>query len=147
MFKNILVPTDGSHYSQETIRKAVAFAREIGASITAFYAKPEHMTPYYLEGVAVRNPSASQVEAADERLAAEILSLVENACAEAGVKCSTRTTTTRDIYVAILAAADEAGCDLIFMASHGRSGLSAVLLGSETIKVLTHSKIPVLVCR
>jgi nucleotide-binding universal stress UspA family protein len=147
MFKNILVPTDGSEYSHETVRKAVTFAKEIGASLTAFYAIPERRMPYYVNGMDVRNPGEWQGDAADERRAGEILSFVEKRCEEEGVACSRRIATSSVVYEAIIAAADEAGCDLIFMASHGRSGLGAVLLGSETIKVLTHSTIPVLVCR
>ena len=145
MFKNILVPTDGSEFSRDTIRRAAAFAKETGATITAFYAKPERMMPYYVEGIGTNIPTG--FEEADERLAKEILGFVETTCAEAGVKCTAKTKVSNIIYEAIIETAKENDCDLIFMASHGRRGFSALLLGSETTKVLTHSKIPVLVCR
>ncbi len=147
MFKNILVPTDGSPFSQDTVRRAVVFAKETGAEITAFYARPERTVPHYIGGVEIRQASLSAFDEADEKQASEILDFVAGLCAEAGVKCRKLTMRSNVVYEAIIAAASEAGCDLIFMASHGRSGLSALLLGSETVKVLTHSKIPVLVCR
>lgn len=147
MFKNILVPTDGSELSHETVRKAVTFASETGAGITAFYARPARSLPYAVEGVVTHKLSEADYNATDELEAREILRFVEERCRESGVKCVSRMARSNAVYEAILAAATDAECDLICMASHGRSGLGAVLLGSETIKVLTHSKIPVLVCR
>ncbi len=147
MFKNILVPTDGSDLSQETARRAVSFAREAGATITAFHAKPEHSMPYYVEGVGVQSPTQSAYDEADEQQSQEILGYIEKLCHEAGIAFTKRSLTSNIVYEAIIEAATEGACDLIFMASHGRRGLSALLLGSETTKVLTHSKIPVLVYR
>ena len=77
----------------------------------------------------------------------EILGFVERLCQEAGVACNKLTLTSDIPYEAIIDAATQGGCDLIFMASHGRRGFSGLLLGSETNKVLTHSKVPVLVYR
>lgn len=147
MFKHILVPTDGSQFSQDAVRRAVSFARDAGASITAFYAKHQYRDPsYYVGGEAIYlNPGEG--EADEERRAAEILGFVEDLCQEAGVTCSKLTLASNVVYEAIIEAASSSDCDLIFMASHGRRGLSALLLGSETHKVLTHSKIPVLVHR
>ena len=82
-----------------------------------------------------------------EKQAAEVLGKVAAWCQEAGVPCDTRSTTSDLPYEAIINAATDAGCDMIFMASHGRRGITGLLLGSETNKVLTHSKIPVLVYR
>jgi nucleotide-binding universal stress UspA family protein len=141
MFKNILVPTDGSESSRDTIRRAVAFAKEIDAGITAFHAKPERQLPAYNEGSPAYLPSIA------DQAAQDIVATVASLCAEAGVACKTVVRKDGKVYRAILDAAGDYGCDLIFMASHGRSGIAAVLLGSETIKVLTHSKIPVLVSR
>ena len=76
-----------------------------------------------------------------------MLGQVQALCAEAGVECQTASATSDAPYEAIIAAAEQSGCDLIFMASHGRRGISGFLLGSETNKVLTHSRIPVLVYR
>jgi len=147
MFKNILVPTDGSEFSQATVQRAVSYARETGARITALYARPIRMMPYYIEGVADYKTLPATFEEADDKQANEIIAYVEDLCAKAGVSCARRVIKSNVVYQAIIDAASEEGCDLIFMASHGRSGLSALLLGSETIKVLTHSKIPVLVYR
>ncbi|MBN8452943.1 universal stress protein [Accumulibacter sp.] len=147
MFKHILVPTDGSELSRETARRAVSFAREAGARITAFYAKPEYPVSYYGEGALIDPTTPEKFAELAERQATETLDFVVQLCESAGVPVD-RLSMTSDIpYQAIIDAATEAGCDLIFMASHGRRGFSALLLGSETNKVLTHSKIPVLVYR
>ena len=147
MFKHILVPTDGSELSQETVRRAVSFAKEAGAKITAFYAKPEFPVTYYGEGVLIDTTSPEKFAELAESQAQEILGFVENLCKEVGVECSTLSLTSDIPYEAIIDAATQSGCDLIFMASHGRRGLTSLLLGSETHKVLTHSTIPVLVYR
>ena len=147
MFKHILVPTDGSEFSQDTVRRAVSFAKDAGARITAFYAKPEYPVTYYGEGMLI-DPTAPEqfAQLADEQ-AQTVLEFVEQLCEEAGVHCTKLTLVSDVPYEAIIEASKQAGCDLIFMASHGRRGLSALLLGSETNKVLTHTKIPVLVFR
>ncbi|HRE18086.1 MAG TPA: universal stress protein [Rhodocyclaceae bacterium] len=147
MFKNILVPTDGSELSLQTAKRAISFARESGARITAFFAKPEYPVAYFGEGALIDPTTPEQFAELAEAQARQFLGEIEKLCAEAGVACSTDAQTSDVPYEAIIAAADKAGCDLIFMASHGRRGLSAFLLGSETNKVLTHSKIPVLVYR
>lgn len=149
MFKNILVPTDGSESSQDTIRRAIIFAKEAGARITVCHVRPERRTPYYsASGVGVGNlPNQPELDTVDDSTANEIVEAVVALCTEAGVACKARVKKDNIVYQAIIDAARENACDLIFMASHGRSGLGAVLLGSETLKVLTHSKIPVLVCR
>lgn len=147
MFKHILVPTDGSEFSQNSVRRAVSFAKEAGARITAFYAKPEYPVTYYGEGALIDTTTPEQFSQLAEQQAQEILGFVENLCQEAGVPC-TKLSLTSDIpYEAIIEAANSSGCDLIFMSSHGRRGFTALLLGSETNKVLTHSTIPVLVYR
>ena len=147
MFKHILVPTDGSELSQSTVQRAVVFAKETGARLTAFYAKPGYPVIYYGEGALIDTTSPEQFAALAEEQAAKILTFAEDECRKAGVLYSGLTLTCDVPYEGIIQAATEAGCDLIFMASHGRSGFSALLLGSETHKVLTHSKIPVLVYR
>jgi len=147
MFKHILVPTDGSELSQDTARQAALFARETGARITAFYAKPEYPVTYYGEGALIDPTTPEQFAEIAEQQAQQNLEFVEKLCQDAGVAC-TKLSLTSDIpYEAIIEAATQSGCDLIFMSSHGRRGFSALLLGSETNKVLTHTKIPVLVYR
>lgn len=148
MFKRILVPTDGSEFSQNTICRAVSFAKEAGAEIVAFYAEPDFsVTGYYGEAGMAMAKAREEHEAHAKAFAEKTLCAVEALCAAAGVKCSRLTIVSNVVYEAIIDAATQANCDLIFMASHGRSGIKALLLGSETQKVLTHSKIPVLVYR
>ncbi len=147
MFKHILVPTDGSDLSRQTVRRAVSFAREAGARITAFYAKPEYPVAYFGEGALIDPTTPEKFAELADQQAGEYLAEVQDQCAEAGVECDAVTATSDIPYQAIIDAAERAGCDLIFMASHGRRGISGFLLGSETNKVLTHSNIPVLVYR
>lgn len=147
MFKHILVPTDGSELSLQTARRAVTFAREAGARVTAFFAKPEYPVAYFGEGALIDPTSPEQFAQLSNAQASQFLGEVAKICSEAGVQCDTVSETSDVPYEAIIAAAEKAGCDLIFMASHGRRGFAGFLLGSETNKVLTHSKIPVLVYR
>lgn len=147
MFKHILVPTDGSELSRQTARRAVSFAKEAGARVTAFFAKPEYPVAYFGEGALIDPSTPESFAEMTERLADEYLGEVRAMCEEAGVDCATLSDTSDVPYEAIIKAAENAACDLIFMASHGRRGLSGLLLGSETNKVLTHTTIPVLVYR
>ena len=147
MFKHILVPSDGSEFSQAAVEKAVAFAKETGARVTAFYAKPSPPLPYYGEGIGAHWQMPSTYNELVDRQAQEVVGHIETLCKQVGVPCQTLTLSSDVPYEAIIDAATQSGCDLIFMASHGRRGLSALLLGSETNKVLTHARIPVLVYR
>lgn len=147
MFKHLLVPTDGSELSQLAVRKAVDFACEIGAVVTLFYAKPGFPVAYFGEGALIDPVTPEQFSAMAEQQANGVLQAGLALCQSAGVACSSLATVHDAPYEAIIEAAEQVGADLIFMASHGRSGISALLLGSETNKVLTHSKIPVLVYR
>ena len=147
MFKHILVPTDGSELSRATAKRAVTFAKEAGARVTVFFAKPEYPIAYFGEGALIDPTTPEKFAELADQQATEYLGEVSQWCAEAGVDCSTVSATSDVPYQAIIDAAVSAGCDLIFMASHGRRGISGLLLGSETNKVLTHSTIPVLVYR
>jgi len=147
MFKHILVPTDGSKLSVKTIKQAVKLAKAVGAKITGFYATPEYSSTYYGDGYVLRAPSAKAHAEATEEQARKCLSAVEVEAEVEKVPCAVVHVVSDSPFEAIIAAAKKNKCDLIFMASHGRRGLSGLVLGSETHKVLTHSKIPVLVCR
>lgn len=147
MFKHILVPTDGSQLSQETVKRAISFASETGARITFFYAKPEYPVAFYGEGALIDPTTPEKFAKMAEQQANEVLGACEKLAGAAKVVCASTTKTSDIPYEAIINAADAAGCDLIFMASHGRRGFGGLLLGSETQKVLTHSKVPVLVYR
>jgi len=127
MYKHILVPTDGSPLSAKAVKQAVAFAKSVGAKITALHVSQE-FRQMMDEGYALLDGVKSSANAAD-------------------VQCDGVAVVNNLPYDAIIKQAKKAKCDLIMMASHGRKGLSSILLGSETAKVLTHSKIPVLVVR
>lgn len=147
MFKHLLVPTDGSDLSQATVVRAVSFAQEAGARLTFFYAEPE--SPALYAGVgAISGVHASQaIHDRLESAAKDVLDAAEQVARDAGIPYERAVLVGNKPYALIIQAAESAGCDLIFMASHGRRGLDSLLLGSETNKVLTHSKIPVLVFR
>ena len=147
MFKHILVPTDGSALSDSTVARAVSFAKETGARITFFYSQPDFPMPIYGEGALIDPTTPEQFAKSAASEAEAILSKARGAAEAAGVACDSDTAVNEVPYEAIIDAADRHGCDLIFMASHGRRGIAGLLLGSETQKVLTHGKTPVLVYR
>ena len=147
MFKHILVPTDGSELSESTVERAISFAKDAGARITFFYAQPDFPMPIYGEGALIDPTTPEQFSRAAQAEAERILAKAKESAAAAEVVSSSDTVVSEVPYEAIIESAERNGCDLIFMASHGRRGLSGFLLGSETQKVLTHSKIPVLVYR
>lgn len=147
MFKHILVPTDGSELSSGSVKRAVNFAKESGAKITFFYAKPDYPVAYYGEGALIDPTTPEKFAQMADKQAQDILSSAMLEAKAAGVESSSASVVSDIPYEAIIDAAAAAGCDLIFMASHGRRGFSGLLLGSETQKVLTHTKTPVLVYR
>ena len=147
MFKHILFPSDGSEQSQKAARQVVSLAKSLGARITAFHINPPHPVNFYVDGAAFPFPSPSHFDEIDAEETRHVLGYVEALCLSTGVECAKLSLTCDVVHDAIIDVADKHGCDLICMASHGRRGLSALLLGSETTKVLTHSNIPVLVLR
>ncbi|MDO9601629.1 MAG: universal stress protein [Rhodocyclaceae bacterium] len=147
MFKHILVPTDGSQLSTEAVSQAVDFAAVLGARITFFYAKPEYPIAFFGEGALIDPTTPEKFAEIADKQAAAILGACVKLAEERNVPSASLAVTSDIPFEAVIAGADTAGCDLIFMASHGRRGFSGLLLGSETQKVLTHSKIPVLVYR
>lgn len=147
MFKNILVPTDGSTPARKAIRQAVRLAREQKARVIGFYVGPPWQLPVYGEYVPVELLSPKEHARAVKKTAARHLAAVKQAAAAAGVRSSGYFVMGERPYEEIVKAARRNHCDLIVIASHGRRGISRLLLGSETTKVLAHSTIPVLVCR
>ena len=147
MFKHILVPTDGSAVSESAVSRAVTFARASGARITFFYAQPDFPMPIYGEGALIDPTTPEQFAKSAAAEAQSILAKAKAIADADGVVAATDTVVNEVPYQAVIDAADRHGCDLIFMASHGRRGIAGFLLGSETQKVLTHSKTPVLVYR
>jgi nucleotide-binding universal stress UspA family protein len=147
MFKNILIPTDGSKLSMKAVKSGVAFAKSIGAQISGCYVV-EPFQPYYFgDYIPPDMPTPKEFERHARDAGEKYLAQIETAAHAAGLKYSGSVVMADTPYAGIIGAAKKGRCDLIFMASHGRSGLSGMLLGSETHKVLTHSKIPVLVYR
>lgn len=147
MYKHILIPTDGSDLSRKAALNGVKLAQALGARVTAFFAAPAP-TPLIYEGFLPVGYTTLEGHAEIvEKTAARYLGVIERACAKAGVPCKSVHVTNEFAADAIIAAAKKHKCDLIHMGSHGRRGLSGVLLGSQTQKVLTNSKIPVLVYR
>ena len=145
MYKNILIPTDGSALSRAAVVNGVQLAQAVGAKVTGFYAAPP-ATPIEYKGIFPVKFIAPQKHARMiEKAAAEYLGFIEKTAEKAGVACKTLHVTNDFPAAAIVAAARREKCDLIFIASHGRRGLAGVLLGSQTQKVLTGSPIPVLV--
>lgn len=147
MFKHILVPTDGTERSHDTVRHAVVFARDAGAKITAYYARPEYHADYHVEGIPAEQVSKEEFELHAASHAQEVLGFAEALCRESGVPFVPMSLPEDFPHRGIVDAAVTGGCDLIFMALRSNSEIASVLLGSETLKVLANSKIPVLVHR
>jgi nucleotide-binding universal stress UspA family protein len=148
MYAHILVCTDGSKLSQKAIRTAARLAQSLGARLTGAYVGAPYVEPVYSEGmIYAGRVSRPQHQQAVKRAGRKALHEVVAAAQSADVDVGTTLVTANTPWEGILKTARLKHCDLIVMASHGRRGLAGLLLGSETTKVLTHSKIPVLVCR
>jgi nucleotide-binding universal stress UspA family protein len=147
MFKHILIPTDGSELSGKAVKAAVELAAAVGAKVTGFFAAPAATPVIYDDLLPVGYVTPDQHEALIKVASRKNLAVIEEAARAAGVPVDVVSVTSEYPAESIIATARDRGCDLIFMASHGRRGLRAVLLGSETHKVLVHSQIPVLVYR
>ena len=145
MYRHILIPTDGSELAEQAVTNGLSLAKSLGAKVTVIIVEdPEPIwLPFAEQG------ALEELRKYNEQIkiyAASALNRAADAAKQAGVPCDTIQEKDGQPYQAITATAADKGCDLIVMASHGRSGLSAVVLGSVTNKVLTHTKIPVLVC-
>ena len=150
MYKNILVPTDGSKLSGKAIKEAITFAKACRSKIVILHVMPDagaYISERYHVPTDLAAPLKKKFQSEASKRSQEI---VDQACAmgaAAGVTCTGVSTVGDEPYEAIINQAKKSKCDLILMASHGRKGLQSLLLGSETAKVLVHSKIPVLVVR
>jgi len=149
MYKRILVSTDGSRLSQKAVKAAARLAKACGARLTGVHAVPPYLAPIYSEGSSYGGlrVSRARFKELSEKQARKILAAVEIEAETAGVPYSSVLASNGEPWRAILGAARSRKCDLIVMASHGRSGIAEMLMGSETRKVIAHSKIPVLVYR
>ena len=145
MHRHILIPTDGSDLSIEAVQYGTALAKATNARVTGVtVSSPFHVLAVEPDMI---TDTAESYRTRTAAVAARRLAQVQDAATAAGVACDVVHVEHEHPYQAIIEVADSKGCDLIVMASHGRRGLSALVLGSETVKVLTHSAIPVLVCR
>ena len=146
-YRHLLVPVDGSELSDQAVSKAVELAGTLGARITFFHAEPG--LPVALAGLGeqVDPRTLDMLVTASRQQTHTILRQACQNAEAAGVSAESRSVMNPIPAEAIVEAADQVGADLILMASHGRRGLGALLLGSETQKVLTHSTLPVLVVR
>ena len=147
MYKHILIPTDGSELSDKAIEAGIDFAREAQARVTGFTAVPEYPIPSEVELMARRVLSLEEYEHQAKGKAETILEKIAVRARAAGVTYDADYAQSNRPFEAIIRAAQKHGCDLIFMASHGRRGISALIHGSQTQAVLTHSTIPTLVYR
>ena len=147
MYRHILIPIDGSELAHRAVTHGLSLAKAVGAKVTALVVEASYNV-YGLPASRVDLISSAFAEYA-ERAKAHAAKILDGVAAEAkaaGVACDTVQITHDHPYEGIVATAKDKGCDLIVMASHGRAGIAAVVLGSVTTKVLTHTKIPVLVC-
>lgn len=145
MYQHLLIATDGSEPSKMALREGIALAKALGARVTALTVT----TPFH---IFTADPGmiaefAGQYEKHVKALADQRLTEAKDIARVSGVHCDVVHVEHEHPYQAIIETAQNLGCDVIQMASHGRRGMSAILLGSETLKVLTHSTIPVIVCR
>ncbi len=145
MYKHLLIATDGSELAAKAVEQGLALAKVLNAKATAITVS-EPWTAVAPGEMALYFPPDEYAKSAAANVA-KIFNAVEAAAAKAGVACATQHVKDRYAAEGIVDAAKERGCDLIVMASHGRRGLSRLLIGSQTNRVVTHSTIPVLICR
>ncbi|MEQ1760687.1 MAG: universal stress protein [Vicinamibacterales bacterium] len=147
MFKHILIPTDGSPTAQKAVKAGLRFAREIGAKVTAYHALDHPLTHINNEGYTI-DPTLRDQFAREARKAAQgRLDAIGKVATAAGVVFHSELAEADTPYKGIVDAARKHRCDVIFMASHGRRGVTGLLMGSVTHQVLTHCTTPVLVYR
>jgi nucleotide-binding universal stress UspA family protein len=145
MYKHILLPTDGSALSQQAVHSGVLFARNTGATVTGIHVIPRQREDR-LEAWAHHDAKyAEKREEIFEKIGDKYLAYIANSALAEGIPCTCRMVKSDEPYKAIVQMAEKEHCDLIYMASHGWKGDSALIMGSETLKVLLHSRVPVLV--
>jgi nucleotide-binding universal stress UspA family protein len=145
MYTNILIPTDGTELAGKAVQHGIALAKRVGAKTTVLTVLPPFHT--FTTDTQMIEDTPAQYKARMQEHARKTLGVIAQAAQAAGVTCETVQVEHEHPYQAIIDTAGSRGCDLIVMASHGRHGISAIVLGSETVKVLTHCKVPVLVHR
>lgn len=147
MYKKILIPTDGSEISKAAARAGVEFAKQLGAEVVGLFVAPEYQYPVFIEIIPPNFPSEEEYLASMRKLGELHLQVIAEAAQTASVPSSGITIFSDAAAREIVHTAEQQGCDLIFIGSHGRSGWGQALLGSTTTKVLSTCQIPVLVYR
>ena len=147
MYRKILITTDGSTVSQHTACAGVKFAQQMGAEVLALFVAPEYQYPVYVEIIPPSYPSEEEYIEQMKRTGEDHMSRIMRSCEKAGLAHGCMTAFSDATALKIVDVAEQEGCDLIFMGSHGRSGWGQILLGSVTNKVLSHTTRPVLVHR
>ncbi len=147
MFKHILVTTDGSGFSNKAVSTGARLAKSLGAKLLLLHVRSPIESPHHIEGGALSNLGGKVMMQEIEDEERKLLDAALEIAAADGASAEPAFIAGYSTYDAIIRIAREQSCDLIVMASHGRSGISGLLLGSETQKVLTHTTIPVLVVR
>ena len=147
MFKNILIPTDGSVVSRRAIKAGIKFAQSLGAKVTGYYGMPTMLPSVFGDGDLIEKTMVDKLDKLARSTGEKYLEEISKAAVAAGVEYAgfvNKPTTTHD---GIIDAAKKKRCAAIFMASRGRSEIKKLLLGSVTLKVLSHSRVPVIVFR
>ncbi len=147
MFKHILIPTDASDLSAKAVKAGIALAKTLGAKVSGLHVYPATFAVYYGELAWADDRQLTSMREAAREEGKKYLDHIQSAAKSAGVSCEPILLEKDSPWQGIIETAERKGCDLIVMAAHGRRGISAVVLGSETNKVLTHSTTPVLVYR
>ncbi len=147
MYQRILVPTDGSELSRKAVHSAIALAARLGSELVALYVSQRYPVSYFEDGITISRDDIARIEKQWADKGRSTVDAVVAAAAEAGVKARGLVVQSDLVAESIQAAVEKDRCDLVVMASHGRKGAARLLLGSETLHVLTHGKVPVLVLR
>jgi len=146
MYKHVLLPTDGSPLSNVAIDNGLRFAKAVGAKVTGFYVMVERQ-PDSFEDFAPVDVKAPNLDEVSKQEADHCLKVISDKARALGVPCETHSMKHASPHQAIITMATQTGCDLIIMASHGKKGITGELVGSETARVITNCRIPVLVYR
>ncbi len=145
MYRHILIPTDGSDLSKEAIEHGIALAKALNAKVTVVTVTTPFHAISVKSGMIMDTPE--QYQRRITAVAMKYLDAAKDVAATSNVTCNVAHVEHDQPYKAIIDTVEKRGCDAIVMASHGRRGVSAIVLGSETVKVLTHSAVPVVVYR
>ena len=146
MYKHVLLPTDGSPLSNVAIDNGLRFAKAVGAKVTGFYVMVERQ-PDSFEDFAPVDVKAPNLDEVAKQESEKYLRIIADRAQALGVPCQIHSMKHASPHQAIITMATQTGCDLIIMASHGKKGITGELVGSETARVITNCRIPVLVYR